>query len=141
MIISPLKEELFKWRELPQDWCISVIQILYLAFKICHYWYSDHCTVLIFLTNIIFHWINQILPLTSSSGTRNESKTCWENVNVSVYREIKVHLVFVTTPPKPDLHSKVGFETKMTLHQPPPTHLHHHHKLKVINIPAVPDPI
>ena len=41
---------------------------------------------------------------------------------------------FVTTQTQPQLNSKVGFDTKMNLDS-------HHHKLKVINISAVPDPI
>ena len=38
---------------------------------------------------------------------------------------------FVTTPTQPQLNSKVGCDTKMTLDH------HHHHKLNVINISAV----
>ena len=40
----------------------------------------------------------------------------------------------VTTPTQPQLNSKVGCDTKMTLD-------HHHNKLNVINISAVPDTI
>ena len=54
-------------------------------------------------------------------------------------------LKIVTTPTQPQLNSKVGCDTKMTLiHHPPPppptTH-HHPHKLNVSNIAAVTDPI
>ena len=41
----------------------------------------------------------------------------------------------VTTPTQPQLNSKVGFDTKMTLDH------HQYHKLNVINISPVPDPI
>ena len=43
--------------------------------------------------------------------------------------------VIVTTPTQPQLNSKVGFDTKMTLDHPPPQ------KLNVINISGVPAPI
>ena len=52
--------------------------------------------------------------------------------------EVTLDETIVTTPTQPQLNSKVGFDTKMTLdhhHHPPP------HKLNVINISAVPDPI
>ena len=42
----------------------------------------------------------------------------------------------VTTPTQPQLNSKVGFDMKMTLDDHTPLH-----KLNVINISAVPDPI
>ena len=41
----------------------------------------------------------------------------------------------VTTPTQPQLNSKVGFATKMTLDR----HYHHHHKINVINISGVPN--
>ena len=41
---------------------------------------------------------------------------------------------FVTTPTQPQLNSKVGVGMKMTLHHPP-------HKLHVLHISAVLDPI
>ena len=42
----------------------------------------------------------------------------------------------VTTTTQPQLNSKVGFDTKMTLDHHPPTHPH---KLNVSNISAVTD--
>ena len=54
----------------------------------------------------------------------------------------------VTTPTQPQLNSKVVCDTKITLHHhhhnPPPlptTTTNTYHKLNVINISAVPDPI
>ena len=41
--------------------------------------------------------------------------------------------IIITTPTQPQLNSKVGFDTKMTLDH------HQYHKLNVINISAVPD--
>ena len=43
---------------------------------------------------------------------------------------------FVITPTQPQLNSKDGFDTKMTLE-----HHHHHRKLNVIDISANPDSI
>ena len=43
--------------------------------------------------------------------------------------------IIVTPPTKPQLNWKVGFDVKMTVDH------HHHHKLNVINISAVPGPI
>ena len=37
--------------------------------------------------------------------------------------------------------TKVGFDTKMTLHQDPRPPHHHHQKLNIINISAFTDPI
>ena len=48
------------------------------------------------------------------------------------------HETIGTTPTQPQLNSKVGFDMQITLdHHPPPSP----HKLKVINISTVPDPI
>ena len=55
-------------------------------------------------------------------------------VPLLVFSLVLNHFI-VTTPTQPQLNSKVGCDTKMTLDH------HHHHKLYVINISAVPDPI
>ena len=69
----------------------------------------------------------------------------WLNFLFNLFK-VKTYIpryYFVTTPTQPQLNSKVGCDTKMTLfhhhhhHRPPPTH----RKLTVIDISAVPDPI